>query len=260
MRLREVLEKLAKGEITVDEAEKRIKLLTIEEIGNLVKLDIGREFRRGVPEIILAENKSTEVLIQAIKKMVESCGRAIVSRIKPDQVNSLKELSRDYQVYVNELARIAVIRKKGYEVVKTGGKVCIVTAGTADVPIAEEVKVVAEELGCTTITIYDVGIAGFHRVLEAVRKIIEEDVDVVVVVAGMEGALPSVIKALVDVPVIGVPTSVGYGVGGRGQAALLSMLQSCPLGLTVVNVDNGVGAGVAAAIIANRVAKFRKKL
>ena len=259
MRLRQILEKLAKGEITVDEAEREIKLMAIEEVGDAVKLDVGREFRRGVPEIILAEYKTNDVLLNAIKRMVEASGRAIVSRLRNDQIELVKGLGNQYEVMINEVARIAVIKKSGYEAPKTGGKVGIVTGGTADIPVAEEARIIAEELGCTTITAYDVGIAGIQRAIRAAKKMIEEDVDVIIAVAGMEGALPSAIRALVDVPVIGVPTSIGYGIGGKGIAALLSMLQSCSLGLLVVNVDNGIGAGVAAATIANRVAKFRKK-
>jgi len=259
LRLRQILEKLAKGEITVDEAEREIKLMTIEEVGDAVKLDVGREFRRGVPEIILAEYKTNDVLLNAIKRMVEASGRAIVSRLRNDQIELVKGLGNQYEVMINEVARIAVIKKSGYEAPKTGGKVGIVTGGTADIPVAEEARIIAEELGCTTITAYDVGIAGIQRAIRAAKKMIEEDVDVIIAVAGMEGALPSAIRALVDVPVIGVPTSIGYGIGGKGIAALLSMLQSCSLGLLVVNVDNGIGAGVAAATIANRVAKFRKK-
>lgn len=140
-------------------------------------------------------------------------------------------------------------RLEGYEVQKLKGKIGILTAGTSDLSVAEEVKAVAEEMGCETLLIADVGIAGIHRTLSAVKRLVEEDVDVAVVIAGMEGALPSIVTSLVDFPVIGVPTSVGYGFEARGRAALKSMLQSCALGLTVVNVDNGVSAAIAAYLI-----------
>ena len=127
----------------------------------------------------------------------------------------------------------------------------ILTAGTADIPVAEEAKTVLEEMGYEVLAEYDVGVAGVHRLFPSLRKMLENDVKVLIVVAGMEGALPSLVASLVDVPVIGVPTSTGYGIGGGGVGALISMLQSCSLGLVVVNIDNGVGAGIAAALIAD---------
>ncbi len=132
------------------------------------------------------------------------------------------------------------------------------TAGTSDIPIAEEAAVVAAEMGSVVISAYDVGVAGLHRLAAPLRDMRERGVDAIVVAAGMDGALPSVVAGLVDVPVIGLPTSVGYGLGGRGVAALLSMLQTCAPGLAVVNIDNGVGAGATAALIANRVAAARR--
>ena len=133
------------------------------------------------------------------------------------------------------------------------GKIGIITAGTSDIGVAEEARLTCEAMHCSTITTYDVGIAGVHRLFPIVKKFIEEDVDAVIVAAGMEGALASVVSSLVSVPVIGLPTSVGYGYGEKGVAALASMLQSCSLGLSVVNIDNGIGAGAVAANIANRV-------
>jgi NCAIR mutase (PurE)-related protein len=133
----------------------------------------------------------------------------------------------------------------------------VVAAGTSDLPIADEVRLLVEELGCDALVIHDVGIAGLHRTLDAAKRLLEADVDVVVAIAGMEGALPSVLASVLDVPVIGLPTSFGYGLGGGGVAALLSMLQSCSPGLVVVNIDNSVGAAVAAALMASRAAKFR---
>jgi len=128
----------------------------------------------------------------------------------------------------------------------------LLTAGTADIPVAEEAALVIEHMGCRVERAYDVGVAGLHRLTEPLARLVEAEVDVLVVVAGMEGALPSVVAGLVDVPVIGVPTSTGYGLGGDGTAALYAMLQSCSPGLVVVNIDNGVGAGAAAALIARR--------
>jgi hypothetical protein len=135
----------------------------------------------------------------------------------------------------------------------------VLAAGTSDIPTAEEARVTAEVMGCAVLARYDVGIAGIHRLLEPLREIVSIEVSAIVVVAGMEGALPSVVRGLVSVPVIGVPTSTGYGYGGHGQGALMTMLQSCAPGLTVVNIDNGFGAGATAALIANTVADARSK-
>jgi NCAIR mutase (PurE)-related protein len=135
----------------------------------------------------------------------------------------------------------------------------VLTAGTSDVPIAEEAAVVAHEMGCAVSTTYDVGVAGLHRLFKPLQKLMDDDTDVIIVAAGMDGALPSVVAGLVSVPVIGLPTSVGYGMGGKGVAALLTMLQTCAPGLTVVNIDNGVGAGATAALTANRMARLRSK-
>ena len=135
------------------------------------------------------------------------------------------------------------------------GKIGIITAGTSDVPVAEEARIVAEEAGCDVLVSYDVGVAGIHRLFSQIRRMIEEDVKAIIVVAGMEGALPSVVAGLVDVPVIGVPTSVGYGVGTGGFAALNAMLQSCAPGIAVVNIDNGFGAGYLAGLINRQIGK-----
>jgi NCAIR mutase (PurE)-related protein len=140
----------------------------------------------------------------------------------------------------------------------TGGLVAVISAGTSDIPVAEEAALVAEEMGCHVTCIYDVGVAGLHRLMKPLRDLLSNGVDVIIVAAGMDGALPSVVAGLVPVPVIGLPTSIGYGMGGKGVAALLSMLQTCVPGLSVVNIDNGVGAGSTAAIIANRVAQARE--
>jgi NCAIR mutase (PurE)-related protein len=153
---------------------------------------------------------------------------------------------------------MVVVRRPDLAPPAPGGRVGVLTAGTSDIPRAEEAEVIAREMGCQVVSAYDVGVAGLHRLAEPLRQFKERRVDVVVVAAGMDGALPSVVAGLVDVPVIGLPTSIGYGLGGRGVAALLSMLQTCAPGLTVVNIDNGIGAGATAALIANRVAAARR--
>ena len=133
----------------------------------------------------------------------------------------------------------------------------MICAGTSDIPVAEEAALMAEEMGCEVTCIYDVGVAGLHRLVAPLRELLTRGTDVIIVAAGMDGALPSVVAGLVAVPVIGLPTSIGYGMGGKGVAALLAMLQTCAPGLTVVNIDNGIGAGITAAMIANRVAQAR---
>jgi len=258
--MREILEKLARGEISVEEAERRLKLLALEKVEELARLDIGRELRRGVPEIILADGKSEEDLIKIIEAALREADRVIVSRIGKEIAGRVAErLPRSYETSLHERAGILVVRRGG-GAWRSGGRVGILAAGTADIPIAEEARIVAEEMGCEVYAAYDVGVAGIHRLFEPLRKMIESDVDAIVVVAGREGALPGIVAALVDVPVIGVPTSIGYGLGGGGRSALMSMLQSCSLGLAVVNIDGGVPAGVFAALIANRVARYRRKL
>ena len=136
----------------------------------------------------------------------------------------------------------------------------ILTAGTSDIPVAEEAEVIAREMGCDTISFYDVGVAGLHRLFEPVQKLLRWDADVILVAAGREGALPTVVAGIVDVPVIGIPTSRSYGFGEKGIASLAAMLQSCSLGIAVVNIDGGVGAGAVAALIANRIGTLRSKL
>lgn len=263
MDLRSILERVRSGQLSVEEAEKLIKLYQFEEVTKYVLYDIGRYVRRGVPEIVFAEPKAPEVVKEIVLNLVKKGeSKIIVSRVKPEHIGVLKSIdfnSLGYLLELREEARIVVVKKRDLKEESHGGKVAIVAAGTADAPIAEEARVIAEEMGCTVLSVYDVGIANMCRALYAIRKILEFDPDVVVVVAGMEGALPSVIASFLDVPVIAVPRSVGYGLGGRGLAAILSMLQSCTLGVAVVNIDNGIGAGVIASMIARRVSKFRKK-
>lgn len=258
MSLREILIKLSKGQLSVEDAEKLIKLLTIQDVSSFAKLDVGRELRRGVPELILAEGKTNEQLLEIIRALLKSARRVMVTRLQKRRYECLVPyLPKDCELQYNELAGILVVRDRGYCKPSTGGKVGILTAGTHDIPVAEEARVVAEEMGCMIKSFYDVGAAGIHRVFEPLKELLEWDADVIVVVAGREGALPTVVGSLVDIPIIAVPTSSGYGYGGKGKTALMAMLQSCSLGIGVVNIDGGVPAGILSALIANRVAKFR---
>ena len=256
--IREILERLSKSEISIAEAEKLVKLLAIEELEGVARIDANRACRKGIPEIVLAEGKSTADLVEISTRMLSDTGRVIVSRCTEEQTEALrKTVPNDVVVQVKSRARIVIIKKKDFACQSTGGKVGLLTAGTSDIPVAEEAKVIAEEMGCKVFAAYDVGVAGIHRILQPIKDLIAEDVDVVVVVAGREGALPSVVAGMVDVPVIAVPTSNSYGFGEKGVSTLMAMLQSCSLGLAVVNIDSGIGAGAMTTLIANRAAKFR---
>ncbi|HET8844201.1 MAG TPA: nickel pincer cofactor biosynthesis protein LarB, partial [Ktedonobacteraceae bacterium] len=217
-----------------------------------IRSDPRREWRKGVPEVIFGETKTTSQVLAMAHSLLEGSGRAIISRVQPEALAALRQEFAGYTLRIRN--RALVIYQPGYVAPSTGGRVGILSAGTSDIPVAEEAALVAEEMGCQVTCIYDVGVAGLHRLLEPLRDLLSRGVDALIVAAGMDGALPSVVAGLVPVPVIGLPTSVGYGIGGNGLAALLSMLQTCAPGLSVVNIDNGIGAGSTAALIANRVA------
>jgi NCAIR mutase (PurE)-related protein len=257
--LREILQKLADGKISVDEAEKALKFNAIETVAGIARLDVGRDIRRGVPEIILAEGKTAEDLVKICDKMLEKSGRAIVSRVNDDQLKRLKDAFGGLRFEQPLHAMSLAITKTDYERPFTGGRVGVLTAGTVDLAVAEEASLIAREMGCETYLEADAGVAGIHRLVEPLTRMIEKDVDSLIVVAGREGALPTVVAGLVDIPLIAVPASSGYGYGGHGEAALMAMLQACSLGLAVVNIDSGIAAGVVAAQIANRVAQARRK-
>ncbi|MCW7076832.1 MAG: nickel pincer cofactor biosynthesis protein LarB [Candidatus Syntrophoarchaeum sp.] len=252
--MEEILRSLAQGEITVEEAVKTLRTDAIREIGEIARLDTGRWNRRGVPEVILASGKASEDVAELAIEMAKEHGIALVSRMNDENVEAINKAIRgeDLTFEYNGKAKMAVIRQKDHNI-NFKGKIGIITAGTSDITVAEEARVVASAMGCEVIVAYDVGVAGIHRLFEPLSMMMEADIAVIIVVAGMEGALPSVVASVVDVPVIGLPTSVGYGAGGKGLSALLSMLQSCSGGVAVVNIDNGIGAGIFAGLIARRV-------
>jgi pyridinium-3,5-biscarboxylic acid mononucleotide synthase len=222
------------------------------------RLDLDREARTGIPEVLLAETKTDDQVVALVRTQLERGGRAIVSRLREATAARLTNEFGEQHVNLRRGARAAAVYALGYARPPTGGRVGVLTAGTGDVPVAEEARLVAEEMGCEVRSVYDVGVAGIHRLFDPLHELIAAEVGALVVVAGMDGALPSVVAGLAPVPVIGVPTSIGYGAGGRGRAALLAMLQTCVPGLVVVNIDNGVGAGATAALIANRLAAARR--
>jgi NCAIR mutase (PurE)-related protein len=222
-----------------------------------IRPDPTREQRKGVPEIVFGETKSAAQIIAMARVLLERSGRAIISRARPDTIVEAQEAFREHRVRVSEAARMIVIATPDYKPRITGGRVGVISAGTSDIPVAQEAAIIAEEMGCQVSCVFDVGVAGLHRLPGPLREMLSRGVDAIIVAAGMDGALPSVVAGLVPVPVIGLPTSIGYGLGGKGVAALLAMLQTCAPGLSVVNIDNGVGAGITAAMIANRVAAAR---
>ena len=234
-------------------------LLAIKRVARIANLDVGREVRKGLPEVILAEGKAPKDVGEIVEAMVKRTGRAIVSRASRKYLKLIrsKRISRS-NIQFFEKSGIITVKLKSYRAKETGGRVGVLTAGTSDIPVAEEAIVIAEEMGCKTRAYYDVGVAGLHRLFEPLSQLLKWDSDVILVVAGREGALPTVVAGLVDLPVIGVPTSKSYGFGDKGIAALAAMLQSCSLGLAVVNIDSGVGAGSIGALIANRAAKQRQ--
>lgn len=251
--MKDILERLVEGKVSIDEAEKLINSNHILEFDEVAKFDVKRKNRTGFPEAVFAQSKDYDDLLLIIREYMNSDNdNLIITRLSNERYgNILKDLGEDTFIYeYNKKAQILIIRK---EVIKRQprAKIGIMTAGTSDINVAEEARVIVEEGGCEAITSYDIGVAGIHRLFPQIAAMIEEDVRAIIVCAGMEGALPSVVAGLVDVPVIGVPTSVGYGVGEGGRVALDAMLQSCAPGIAVVNIDNGFGAGVFALTIVN---------
>ena len=246
--MRDVLRALAAGDITVAEAEARLSGYATTEAG---RFDAAREDRRGVPEAILADGKAPEAVADLVSTAVETTGRAIVTRADEACRTAARNAAPDgAAVSENAAARTVVVHADGFEPPTLEATVAVVTAGTSDVPVAEEAAVIASEMGAAVERIDDVGVAGLHRLLDHVAAL--RTADVAVVAAGREGALPTVVAGLVDTPVVGLPVSTGYGAGGEGEAALLGMLQSCSV-LTVVNVDAGFVAGAQAGLIARTV-------
>jgi NCAIR mutase (PurE)-related protein len=216
-----------------------------------VRIDPGRAARTGAPEIVFASSKSTDDVERALARLAQANGRAIATRCRDEHLVEIPVRFADlFDVTVHHVARTVVVSQPGAPPRRARGRVGILTAGTSDVPVASEASVIARELRCEVLEARDVGVAGIHRLVQPLERLAEWGAHVVIVAAGMDGALPSVVAGLVPVPVIGLPTSVGYGFGGDGTGALMTMLQSCAPGLVVVNIDNGVGAGVAAAKIA----------
>lgn len=233
-------------------------MLAIKKLSNFAKLDVGREIRKGLPEVILAEGKDPGDVARITGAMIHETGRAIVSRANRRYLAQIRARRiANARIDFFPKSGMIIVKQRSFKVRNTGGKLGILTAGTSDIPVAEEAEVIAREMGCEVRKFYDVGVAGLHRLFRPLAELLKWDADTILVVAGREGALPTVVAGLVDVPVIAVPTSRSYGFGEKGVAALAAMLQSCSLGLAVVNIDGGVGAGSVGALIANRAALRR---
>ncbi len=249
---KEILEKLVNNEISIEEADRILSSVQIEEVGNIANYDLFRERRTGIPEIIYSETKSPEMVLEIAEKVLTKKPIVLLSRMKPEHVEIIKKLEQNYDLEFGTNHNFCRIKHKNFTLNLDKGKIGIITAGTSDLPVAEEARAIAEMMGCEVHLINDVGVAGIHRLFQPLKELIEKQIDALIVAAGMEGALPTVIAGLVDIPVIGLPISTGYGFGGKGETALMSMLQTCSLGLAVVNIDAGISAGAMAAKIASR--------
>jgi NCAIR mutase (PurE)-related protein len=240
--LRRLLRRVAAGTLALDEAVARLKAAPIERLGDLATLDTHRALRQGMPEVVLAERK-TAAQVAAIAKRLAAHGPLLVTRLSPDKAAAVKRAVKgaSYDPVSRTLRR-------GRMAIPALGPVAVCCAGTSDVPVCEEAVATLEVMGVEALRVYDVGVAGIHRLLARRDELTRARA--VVVAAGMEGALPSVVAGLVGRPVIAVPTSVGYGASLGGIAALLAMLNSCAPNVSVVNIDNGFGAGFVAGLIA----------
>lgn len=245
MKLKEILQAIKNKKLTVAEAYARLKNLSYEDLG-YAKVDHHRHLRKGFPEVIYCEGKTPEQIAQIASRISHHGHDVLATRADRKAFLAVKKVLP--KAGFHETARIITVQMEPRRL--AAGFIAIITAGTADLPVAEEAAVTSEFLGNKVERLYDVGVAGIHRLLKNLKKI--EKAKVLIVVAGMEGALPSVVGGLVDQPVIAVPTSVGYGASFKGLSALLTMMNSCAPGVGVVNIDNGFGGAVLAHTILNQ--------
>ena len=243
--LRNLLSEVAAGKKTIEEALTSLRDLPFEDLG-FARLDHHRTLRTGVPEVIFGQGKTPTQITAIVERFVARSGRAFATRVSPEAVALVQE--KFPEARFNEAARILTVGE--FPRSADGPYIAVASAGTSDMPVAEEAAVTVEIMGTRAVRLYDVGVAGLHRVLDRLEVL--RQAEAIVAVAGMEGALPTVVGGLVACPVIAVPTSVGYGASFGGISALLTMLNSCVPGVAVVNIDNGFGAGVLAHMIAKR--------
>ena len=242
--LQKLLEAVANGEVSPDNALENLKHFDFESVGDFAKVDHHRQLRTGFPEVIWGQDKTPDQIAEIMTAMRQRTAVVMATRIETEVAEILSAKVPDLNYYAR--ARICAIHPDKIEPIHPG-KITILTAGTADLPVAEEAAVTAELGGFAVERLWDVGVAGIHRLLSH-RELVQA-ADILIVVAGMEGALPSVVAGIADCPVIGVPTSIGYGASFGGVSALLTMLNSCAVGIGVVNIDNGFGAAMLAGQI-----------
>jgi len=238
-----ILTEFREGRLSLEEAVEKFKDLPYEDL-DYAKIDHHRMLRQGFPEVVFAQGKTPAQVATIVERLARVNGNVIASRATPEMYEATRALVPDAQYH--ELARMIVVRRKEVAV-DQDRFILVMTAGTSDIPVAEEAALTAEIMGNKVVRVFDVGVAGIHRLLAQSQTIVQANV--IIVVAGMEGALASVVGGMVAKPVIAVPTSVGYGASFGGIAALLAMLNSCAAGVAVVNIDNGFGAGQLASII-----------
>jgi len=239
--IKRILQQFKSGQMEIKEVLDKLKHFPYDDLG-FAKIDSHRQLRKGFPEVIFCQGKTVEQIIKIAKRIKETGGKIVATRATPEVYREIKKIIPEL-TYFKEARIVAVEEKK-----KVSSKyILVVSGGTADIPVAEEAAVIAELMGNRVERLYDVGVAGLHRLLTNSKKLLAANV--LIVVAGMEGALPSVVGGLTDKPIIAVPTSVGYGANFQGFSALLTMLNSCAPGLAVVNIDNGFGAGYMASLI-----------
>lgn len=251
--MEETLNAVSSGVLSPESAAERLLSGEVRYLDGFAVLDTGRESRKGVPEVVYAAGKTPAQVAKICASLLETGGRVMVSNF-----------SDEHEAEIRQTLPETPLRPAGRSLVvghglpePSGGRIVGLSGGTSDLPALEEALAIAGEMGVETESYHDVGVAGLHRLAEPLERIKSFDPDCLIVAAGMEGALPTVVSGLVSVPVIGLPTSTGYGLGGDGTAAIMGMLQTCSPGLSVVNIDNGIGAGATAAMVANRAAAGR---
>lgn len=254
--IKKILQDVSSNKIDPEAAYKKIKKSMFINVDDIVKFDQFRDSRTGVPEVIYSESKTPETCISIAIKVLESKEIVLFTRLKKEHKQLFKETfssSSKIKFELDDLGNSIILYNKEFKFkVISGTQVGIITAGTSDIPVAKEAEAVLKIMGISTKSYYDIGVAGLHRLIDPLNEMLSEKIDVLIVLAGMEGALPSVIAGLIDVPVIAVPVSVGYGIRPAGEVALLSMLNSCSPGIGVVNIDAGFNAGALAGLIALR--------
>lgn len=241
--LRELLQAVQRGEMDINDAMQRLRLLPFESVGGFAHLDQHRAIRCGFPEVVFGQGKTPEQVVQIVRRLAERNDRVLVTRVSPEMAQVV--LEQIPEMAYHAVPRLLILNRSPDTPKRPG--IVVATGGTADIPVAEEAAMTAELMDQQVVRLYDVGVAGLHRLLGHLEVL--QRARVIVVVAGMEGALASVVGGLVSAPVIAVPTSVGYGANFQGLSALLTMLNSCATGVAVVNIDNGFGAGYLAGLI-----------